>query len=145
MNWKMDCFLAYATNLNPSLMARLCPNAVPVGTFMLPDYELVFRGVANAEKKTGATLPCVIWQLGLDDPLALDTYERWPDFYIKERFTVTLNGESFYTLGYIMRACGRNKNPPTDAYLQKIVEGYEHFGFDTAPLYLAAGRTAEEE
>ena len=145
MYWKNNCFLAYATNLNPRLMARLCPTAVPLGTFVLPDYELVFRTTANAEKKKGASLPCVIWELGIDDELALDTYERWPDFYIKERFTAELNGEHFWVLGYILFAGGRNKKPPTDAYLQKIVEGYEYFGFDTAPLYLAAGRTVKEE
>lgn len=129
MYWKNNCFLAYATNLNPRLMARLCPTAVPLGTFVLPDYELVFRTTANAEKKKGASLPCVIWELGIDDELALDTYERWPDFYIKERFTAELNGEQFWVLGYILFAGGRNKKASYGRISAKDCRGIRIFWF----------------
>lgn len=143
MLFMQDRLLAYGTCLNPALMARLCPNAVPLGTCRLSDWALTFRGTATIEKSAGASVPCAIWQLGLDDGLALDTYHRWPEFYIKERFTATMDGESFYVLGYVMRPCGRNLKPPTDAYLQKVVKGYEAFGFDTAPLYTAAEERKE--
>ena len=42
-------YFAYGINLNHSSMHSLCPFAVPIGKYELPDHRLVFRGVADVE------------------------------------------------------------------------------------------------
>ena len=42
-------YLAYGSNLNVRQMALRCPTAKPVGTAVIKDYELLFKG-----SKTGA-------------------------------------------------------------------------------------------
>ena len=44
-------YLAYGSNLNIRQMALRCPTAKPVGTAVIKDYELLFKG-----SKTGAYL-----------------------------------------------------------------------------------------
>ena len=44
-------YLAYGSNLNLQQMALRCPMAKPVGTAVIRDYELLFKG-----SKTGAYL-----------------------------------------------------------------------------------------
>lgn len=39
-----DIYYAYGSNLNLRQMARRCPTAKLLGTGVIPDYELLFRG-----------------------------------------------------------------------------------------------------
>lgn len=55
---KMKYYVAYGSNLNREQMAHRCPDAKLVGTGMLSNYEMVFRGnksnaVATVEPKKG--------------------------------------------------------------------------------------------
>ena len=59
----MKYYLAYGSNLNKWQMKHRCPDAVPVGTVTIKDYELVFRGVATIEPKRGAEVQCGIWKI----------------------------------------------------------------------------------
>lgn len=52
----MKYYVAYGSNLNREQMAHRCPEAKLVGTGMLSNYEMVFRGnksnaVATVEPK----------------------------------------------------------------------------------------------
>ena len=47
----MKYYLAYGSNLNIRQMQMRCPGAKPVGTMVLEDYELLFKG-----SKTGSYL-----------------------------------------------------------------------------------------
>ena len=54
----MKYYVAYGSNLNREQMAHRCPDAKLVGTGMLSNYEMVFRGnksnaVATVEPKKG--------------------------------------------------------------------------------------------
>ena len=40
----MKYYLAYGSNLNIRQMQMRCPGAKPVGTMVLEDYELLFKG-----------------------------------------------------------------------------------------------------
>ena len=40
-------YLAYGMNTNKEAMAHRCPKAKPMGGFYLPNYRLIFRGVAD--------------------------------------------------------------------------------------------------
>ena len=54
-------YLAYGSNLNVSQMSSRCPDAIPMGGFYLPDYKLVFRGVADIEYEKGNAIPVGMW------------------------------------------------------------------------------------
>ena len=40
-------YLAYGMNTNRAAMRQRCPKAKPMGGFYLPNYRLIFRGVAD--------------------------------------------------------------------------------------------------
>ena len=61
-------YLAYGSNLNLEQMAHRCPTAKPIGTAVLKDYQLLFRGghggsVATVEPFKGKTVPCLLWEI----------------------------------------------------------------------------------
>ena len=60
----MKYYLAYGSNLNVEQMKFRCPDAVPAGTCLLNNWELVFRrGVLTIEPKPGSFVPVGIWKI----------------------------------------------------------------------------------
>ena len=47
----MIFYAAYGSNLNLKQMKSRCPNSKPFGKIILNDWRLVFKGVADLEKK----------------------------------------------------------------------------------------------
>jgi len=139
----MKYYLAYGSNLNKRQMARRCPDAVPVGTVTISNYELVFRGVATIEPKMGASVQCAVWKISPEDERSLDRYEGYPRLYVKQDFWVQVNGKSFRAMAYVMVNNIRPKSPPPTDYLRTIVEGYADFGLDDKPLIEAAAKGGE--
>ena len=138
----MKYYLAYGSNLNKRQMKRRCPDAVPVGAVTIMDYELVFCGVATIELKPGASVQCGIWKITAEDEKRLDVYEGYPRLYVKQDFTVEVNGKIIQAMAYVMTDGIRPKSPPPTDYLMTIMEGYADFGLDDKPLTIAA---TEEE
>lgn len=138
----MKYYLAYGSNLNKRHMARRCPDAVPVGTVTISNYELVFRGVATIEPKTGASVQCAIWKISAEDERSLDRYEGYPRLYGKLDFWVRDNNGPVQAMAYVM-VDNRPKSPPPTEYLRTIVEGYADFGLDDKPLIEAAAKGGE--
>ena len=73
----MKYYVAYGSNLNREQMAHRCPEAKLVGTGMLSNYEMVFRGnksnaVATVEPKKGMEVPVGIWEISENDEKYLD-------------------------------------------------------------------------
>ena len=85
-------YIAYGSNINLEQMAYRCPNSKVVGTRMIPDYELEFRGVATIVPKEGAEVPVLLWEIDQRDELSLDRYEGFPRMYRKELFEVEVDG-----------------------------------------------------
>lgn len=139
----MKYYLAYGSNLNKRQMARRCPDAVPVGTVTISNYELVFRGVATIEPKPGASVPCGIWKISKEDEFKLDHYEGYPHLYWKQDFQVEVDGKVLTAMAYVMAEEARPKSPPPTEYLRTIMEGYEDFGLDDRPLIIAAVKGGE--
>ena len=142
---KRKYYLAYGSNLNVRQMLRRCPRAVQIGTSTVEDYQLVFRGnsrsgVANIEPCTGESVPVGIWEITPSDEKALDRYEGFPWLYEKQTFIVPFGDGTIETMAYIMSP-GHEIAVPTRYYLATIVEGYQDFGFNVAPLLMAAART----
>lgn len=136
----MKYYLAYGSNLNKKQMKNRCPDAVPVGSCIVNDYELVFRGVATIEPKPGASVQCGIWKISADDERSLDRYEGYPRLYVKQDFQVTVKGKTVRAMAYVMVDGIRRLSPPSTGYLLTIAEGYDDFGLDDKPLSIAATR-----
>lgn len=136
----MKYYLAYGSNLNKRQMKWRCPDAEPIGTVMLPDYELVFRTFATIEPRPGACVPCAVWRISREDEERLDAYEGFPQLYVKQDFWVELQKQPLRAMAYVMPNGVRPKAPPSTGYLMSIMEGYADFGFDDKLLTIAAAK-----
>ena len=47
----MNLYAAYGSNLNKAQMQKRCPKSKPFGAIVLDEFRLVFKGVADMEKK----------------------------------------------------------------------------------------------
>jgi hypothetical protein len=77
----MTYFFAYGERMNPSLMTERLPGARAIGPARLPGYRLVFNvmsrswggGAANAAVDPASSMWGVLWDVGDQDPAAIDT------------------------------------------------------------------------
>lgn len=140
-------YIAYGSNLNKEQMSRRCPNAKAVGTTVLKDYELLFKGSGTGfyltiEKKKGSEVPCGVWEVTGEDESNLDFYEGYPKFYRKEDIDIKLRGletdkeSDVKAFIYIMDG-KREIGMPSRFYMEVCLEGYSDFGFNTVPLKAA--------
>jgi len=142
-----NLYAAYGSNLNILQMSARCPTAKTVGTTVLKDYTLLFRGphagaVATVEPCKGDTVPVLIWELTPADELALDRYEGFPFLYRKECIRVKLGGKTVKVMLYVMNE-GKPRNQPSAYYYSIIREGYADAGFDLDILRQATVNSIE--
>ena len=117
-------YLAYGSNLNVRQMKYRCPTAKIVGTAIIKDYELLYKGSKTGsyltiEKKKGSVVPVAIWEVTAADEHSLDIYEGCPNFYYKmiDAFVYIMHEE-------------RSLGIPIPAYVSTCKFGYTIFGFD---------------
>ena len=148
---KKRYYIAYGSNLNVKQMKRRCPSARIVGTSIIQNYELLFKGSKTGyyltiEPKEGESVPVAIWETTKEDETALDIYEGFPTFYykmdmelpIKEIQTAKIKNQKCYV--YIMHE-DRPKGLPSKRYMDVCTEGYLYFGFHTTVLKRAIERS----
>ncbi|MCH5185627.1 MAG: gamma-glutamylcyclotransferase [Oscillospiraceae bacterium] len=147
-------YLAYGSNLNIRQMKFRCPTAKIMGTTVIKDHELLFRGSRTGsyltiEPKEGASLPAAVWEVTADDIESLDRYEGYPSFYYKKEMTVTYTGIASgvkrrrKVFAYIMHE-DRPVGIPTERYVDACYWGYREFGFDPEILFDAVDRSRRE-
>lgn len=139
-------YLAYGSNLNLQQMALRCPTAKPVGTAVIRDYELLFKGSKTGayltiEPKVGAEVPVAVWSVESTDEERLDVYEGFPAFYYKTELELPVRYFSGKTVlrkafVYIMHE-ERPLGLPSGSYVRICLEGYSGFGFDESILLAA--------
>lgn len=140
-------YIAYGSNLNVEQMRYRCPDARIVGTSVIPDYQLLFKGSKTGsyltiEKKKGGSVPVAVWAVSKRDELALDRYEGFPDFYYKTEMKLPVKcwesskTKTLTAFVYIMYE-ERKLGIPSHAYVRTCVQGYRDFGFDLKHLRLA--------
>lgn len=134
-------YLAYGSNINLEQMAKRCPNSKVIGTAMISDYELEFRGVATIVPKKGAEVPVLMWEIDQQDEINLNRYEGFPRLYRKEIFEIEVNGKIREGMAYLMNYKGIA--PPTAQYYNGIKKGYEDNGMNTKYLHDALVRSVE--
>lgn len=135
----MRYYLAYGSNLNVRQMSRRCPDARPVGTAWIKDYELLFKGSRTGafltiEPKKGARVPVGVWEVSDDDIRNLDVYEGCPAFYYRTDMTLEMKPfkgrkETIEAFVYIMHE-ERVIEIPSNAYMETCFVGYTNFGFN---------------
>lgn len=138
-------YIAYGSNLNIPQMRMRCPGARIIGTSVIEDYQLLFKGSKTGsyltiEPKGGAEVPVVIWEVTESDEKALDRYEGYPNFYYKKEMNLDIKGirtkkvrrrDAFV---YIMHE-ERELGIPSWYYVNTCLDGYRAFGFDEKYLF----------
>lgn len=127
-------YIAYGSNLNIEQMAYRCPNARPLWSGMLRDYELFYAGsrsgnYATIRKQNGCSVPIGVWAISEEDEEALDRYEGYPVFYYKKEIGFKIDGEQKTAIVYIMRQ-DAIEGQPTRWYEAVVRQGYRDFGLD---------------
>lgn len=147
-------YLAYGSNLNVQQMRFRCPTARVIGTAVIEDYELLFKGSKSGsyltiEPKEGAKVPVAVWSVEEDDEVALDRYEGFPTFYYKKEMQIVIKGiktrkerlrDAFV---YIMHE-DRPIGIPAWHYVETCIKGYKTFGFDESLLMEAIRKSRKE-
>ena len=136
---KKRLYVAYGSNLNTYQMRYRCPTARLVGTGVVKDHELQFKGRKDSAHATiapseGSTVPVAVWELQPRDEKALDRYEGFPNYYFKQDIPVEMkNGETINGMVYIMNL-RQDFGIPSPGYVQTVSEGYHNCRLDTAVL-----------
>ena len=125
-------YVAYGSNLNKGQMRFRCPTAKLVGTGVIENYELQFKGhphsaFATIAPKTGASVPVAVWEITKMDEARLDLYEGFPKHYFKENIPVSLGDKEVNAMVYIMDL-KREFGVPTAHYYATVHEGYMDCG-----------------
>lgn len=127
-------YIAYGSNLNIEQMKHRCPDARIIGTSMLKDWQLLFKGSKTGsyltiERKVGSNVPIAVWEVSDSDVRKLDRYEGYPDFYYKQNVMLTGSGRLMDAFVYIMHE-DRKIGVPSKYYVETCLDGYAAFGFD---------------
>lgn len=134
---KTCLYWAYGSNLCVRNMKERCPGAKKLRRLYVQGGQLVFRGVADVTTKEDSVVPGGLWRITKDCERALDRYEGVASgLYMKKWLEVEMEGNTYEVLFYQMRM-SRGVMPPSECYLDTIVEGYRDFGLDTAVLDIA--------
>ena len=128
-------YFAYGSNLFLDQMKVRCPDSEVVKSFILNNYRLVFRTVADIEESKGSKVPGVIFKISKKDEFSLDKYEGVPTLYRKEYFDLHLDREANKVLYYKMNSKGLGK--PSNKYYEVIQKGYEQNNLDKKELIKA--------
>ena len=147
-------YIAYGSNLNVYQMRYRCPSARIIGTAVIPNYELLFKGSKTGsyltiEPKEGSNVPAAVWETTAEDELALDRYEGYPTFYYKKELVLPIKGiktgkvRNRKVYVYIMHE-DRPIGIPSKSYVRTCIEGYHNFGFDIDVLKKAYERSRKE-
>lgn len=138
-------YIAYGSNLNIPQMRMRCPGARIIGTSVIEDYQLLFKGSKTGsyltiEPKEGAIVPVAVWEVTEQDELSLDRYEGYPNFYYKTEMILDIKGirtgkiRRRQAFVYIMHE-ERELGIPSWFYVNTCLDGYRAFGFDEQYLF----------
>lgn len=92
-------YIAYGSNLNLRQMKMRCPTAKVMGTAVIKDYELLFKGSLTGayltiEPKEGSEVPVAVWTVTEADEEALDRYEGCPVFLLQKGYGTGYQGNT---------------------------------------------------
>ncbi len=127
---------AYGSNLNKLQMRQRCPAAQPWIGYKLENWSLVFKGVADIEKKKGCSLLLGLYKITSNCQEMLDYYEEYPEVYSKRFIKLYINNKITNVMLYEMIAKYKYAIP-TVKYYEVIKKGYEDWNFNNKKLIKA--------
>ena len=137
-------YWAYGSNLNLHRMRIRCPQARPYSPLIIDDGLLLFRGVADVEFNRGGKVAGGLWRITPQCIQALDRYEGVSiGLYRKKYLRIRAEGQEHRVLYYQMTIGG--VMPPSESYLDTIVQGYRDFELDEALLDVAVRRSWDQK
>lgn len=140
-------YIAYGSNLNVRQMQMRCPSARIMGTSVIQNYRLMFKGSLTGsyltiEPEKGCSVPVAVWEVTAEDERSLDRYEGFPSFYYKKEMELPVTGirtgkmRRRRVFVYIMHE-ERDFGVPSSFYMRTCAEGYRYFGFGLETLFEA--------
>ena len=144
---KRRLYVAYGSNLNLEQMRYRCPTAKLVGTGVIKNCELQFKGFptgafATIGQKPGASVPVGVFDIQPMDERSLDRYEGYPSHYFKKTLPVQMtNGDKVNAMVYIINP-KMQFGMPSSSYYCVVHQGYKDCGLDTKVLNEAVQRSA---
>lgn len=138
-----DIYFAYGSNLNLRQMAHRCPSARFLGVGLVRGHALLFRGrgpgyaYLTVEAARGGVVPVAAFAVAPSDVRALDCYEGVSTgHYRVEVLSVDIAGQGrLKGFWYVMN--GGRRFPPSQLYVNTVMEGYRMMGFDMRILQCA--------
>ena len=143
---KVSYYFAYGSNMNHEHMKFRCPKSKYIGTYTLPEYELVFRSVADVQPSEGSSVTGALFAITQECETALDRYEGYPNLYTKKYHMKWHDDLTKFVPQKIMFYSMVDKQlvyPPSESYLGTIVKGYMDCDLPTEPLEEAVKFSAE--
>ena len=147
-------YIAYGSNLNVGQMKSRCPDARIIGTSVIKDYRLMFKGSKTGsyltiEQAKGCQVPVGVWSVSESDERNLDFYEGVPTFYYKKEMLLPIKGiisgkiRNRKVFVYIMHE-DRLLGTPSPSYLRTCLSGYKSFEFNPDYLFHAYEYSTKE-
>lgn len=100
-------------------------HSTPLTTCILPDYRLLFRGVADIVHCRGQSVAGALYEITQECERALDRYEGFPNLYVKDTFMVRIRGSKKLREAMFYTMCLKTAAPPSRWYVECIREGYD--------------------
>jgi gamma-glutamylcyclotransferase (GGCT)/AIG2-like uncharacterized protein YtfP len=130
-------YFAFGANTSTASMAARCPASKPIGKAILHDYGLVFRGEADIQVSQNAAVHGALWSITKECERSLDRFEGFPHLYVKKLVYVSHQDHGdVEAMVYVMRN-NSSLEPPKQAYVNLIAEGYSDFGIPAMQLLSA--------
>lgn len=123
-------YFAYGANISKRSMSHRCPNAKPIKSFYLLDWQLVFSNHATIIPAAGKAVAGCLWEITENCERSLDHFEGYPGYYNKKY--LAQHGLSFMV--YEMNLPLNFKYAPDNSYVNLLQEGYNDWDLD--PQYL---------
>jgi gamma-glutamylcyclotransferase (GGCT)/AIG2-like uncharacterized protein YtfP len=123
-------YFAYASNMAPNVIARLCPRHIYLGVAHLADHRLAFTrrsmktrtGVADIVQAAGETVWGVLYRIDDNELTAIDRKEGHDWAYKRVMLPVRLEGgRERAAVTYTVRSKEPAQVPPSRQYLDLVI------------------------
>ena len=132
-------YFAYGANMNMENMSWRCPDARPVSSYILRDWELAFHSHATICPRPGAEVAGVLWYITEECEWALDAFEGFPDYYTKRSWVQDGEHIMFYEMADFLRG------EPTLGYISDIRNSYHRWHLPVQRLDEAINATKKKD
>lgn len=118
-------YFAYGGNTNSSILRQRVGNAQPVGPAILHHWQLTFRLFSNVESHEHGHVHGMLWRIPRHHLPDLDESEALHRHYTRIEVDVERGQQYQRAITYIMEPDFEDYAPPSDLYLQAMMDGYK--------------------